>query len=89
MMTPTILRDPESTKRLLDTIIDSPNGKRSMSRLARTCKAMCEPALNTLWRELDSLVPLIGMFPSQFLKRWKKPGMGFVSLHVHPTCPPC
>jgi hypothetical protein len=77
-MTPAILRDPDTVKRLLETILDSPNGKRSLSRLARTCKAMCEPALNMLWKELDSLVPLIGLFPSHLLKRWKKPGMGFV-----------
>ncbi|KAL4070775.1 hypothetical protein J3A83DRAFT_4358872 [Scleroderma citrinum] len=75
-MFPTILRDPDAAKKLLDTIIDSPNGRRSLSRLARTCKAMCEPALNVLWKELDSLLPLIGLFPNNLLKRARRPGLG-------------
>lgn len=75
-MLPTILRDPDAAQKLLDTIIDSPAGRRSISRLARTCKAMCEPALNVLWREMDSLLPLIGLFPSNLLKRARRPGLG-------------
>ncbi|KAH7885963.1 hypothetical protein F5I97DRAFT_2024520 [Phlebopus sp. FC_14] len=75
-MFPTILRDPDAAKKLLDTIIDSPSGRRSMSRLARTCRAMCEPALNVLWRELDSLLPLIALFPNHIMKRARRPGLG-------------
>ncbi|KAG7098977.1 hypothetical protein E1B28_000864 [Marasmius oreades] len=73
---PAILRDPEATKKLLDTISESPGGKRSLSRLARTCKGFSEPALNTLWRELDSLVPVVGVFPTVLLKKVRKPGLG-------------
>ncbi|KZT30748.1 hypothetical protein NEOLEDRAFT_1126367 [Neolentinus lepideus HHB14362 ss-1] len=72
----TILRDPDATKALLETILDSPGGKRSLSRLARTCKGICETALNVLWRELDSLVPLIGLFPNHLLRRTRRPGLG-------------
>ncbi|KAG1749801.1 uncharacterized protein EDB91DRAFT_1308639 [Suillus paluster] len=75
-MIPTILRDPDAAKKLFETIIDSPNGRRSMSRLARTCRAMCEPALNVLWRELDSLLPIISLFPNTLMKRARRPGLG-------------
>ncbi|KAF9269998.1 hypothetical protein L218DRAFT_913905 [Marasmius fiardii PR-910] len=73
---PVILRDPEATQKLLDIILDSPGGRRSLSRLARTCKGLSEPALDTLWRELDSLVPAVGLFPALLLKKAKKPGLG-------------
>ena len=78
-MFPLILRDPEATNKLLEAVLESPNGKRSLSRLARTCRALSEPALNILWRDLDSLVPIIGLFPGQLLKKAKKPGLGLVS----------
>ncbi|KAK7468686.1 proteasome regulatory particle subunit [Stygiomarasmius scandens] len=75
-MFPIILREPEVTQKLLEAILESPGGKRSLSRIARTCKAFKEPALDVLWRELDSLIPIIGLFPSSLLKRPKKPGLG-------------
>jgi hypothetical protein len=78
-MFPTILRSADATAKLLDVIVESPNGRRSLSRLSRTCKAFKEPCLNVLWRELDSLIPLIGLFPSKLLRRSKKPGLGLVS----------
>lgn len=71
-----ILRDPDATKKLLETILDMPGGRRSLSRLARTCKGICEAALNVLWKELDSLVPLIGLFPNHLLRRTRRPGLG-------------
>ncbi|TFK56584.1 hypothetical protein OE88DRAFT_1715576 [Heliocybe sulcata] len=71
-----ILRDPEATQKLLETILDAPGGRRSLSRLARTCKGMCEAALGVLWKELDSLVPLIGLFPNHLLRRTRRPGLG-------------
>jgi len=77
-MYPTILRDADVTQKLLDAIIDAPAGRRSVSRLARTCKAFCEPALNVLWRELDSLIPIIALFPAHLLKRVRRPGLGLV-----------
>ncbi|KAI6118977.1 hypothetical protein EV401DRAFT_2057427 [Pisolithus croceorrhizus] len=80
----TILRDPDAAKKLLDTIADSPTGRRSISRLARTCKAICEPALDVLWRELDSLLPLVALFPNNLLKRTRRPGLGLASHSSHP-----
>ncbi|KAG6846730.1 hypothetical protein H0H87_005931 [Tephrocybe sp. NHM501043] len=77
-MRPVILRDPEATNKLFEAILDAPNGKRMLSRVARTCRAMCEPALNILWRDLDSLVPILWQFPGHLLKKARKPGMGFV-----------
>ncbi|KAI6136475.1 hypothetical protein F5141DRAFT_1185437 [Pisolithus sp. B1] len=80
----TILRDPDAAKKLLDAIADSPTGRRSISRLARTCKAICEPALDVLWRELDSLLPLVALFPNNLLKRTRRPGLGLASHSSHP-----
>lgn len=84
IMHPTILRDPEATRKLLEIILELPNGRRAVSRLARTCRALSDPALNVLWRDLDSLVPIIGLFPGHLLKRARKPGMGLVSCHPPP-----
>ncbi|KAJ7193361.1 hypothetical protein GGX14DRAFT_589290 [Mycena pura] len=67
---------PEAAQKILEAILDSPNGRRGLSRLARTCRAWLEPALDVLWRELDSLAPLIGLFPPHLLKKTKKPGLG-------------
>jgi hypothetical protein len=79
-----ILRDAETTKKLLEAILDSSNGKRSLSRLARVCHALCEPALDVLWRELDSIVPILGLFPASVLKKARRPGLGFVSSRMRP-----
>ena len=78
-MVPIILRDAEVTKRLLECILESPGGRKVLARLARTCKAFKEPALDMLWRDLDSFVPLASAFPNALMKRAKKPAMGFVS----------
>lgn len=79
-MFPHILRDPDATGKLLEAILDSPNGKRTLSRLARTCRALSDPALAILWRELDSLIPLIGLFPPSIQRKARKPGMGLVRI---------
>ncbi|KAG6862181.1 hypothetical protein C0995_004263 [Termitomyces sp. Mi166 len=76
-MQPIILRDPDATNKLFEAILDAPNGRRMLSRLARTCRTLCEPALNILWRDLDSLVPILWQFPGHLLKKARKPGMGF------------
>ncbi|KAI0660318.1 hypothetical protein C8Q70DRAFT_1044341 [Cubamyces menziesii] len=75
-MFPAILRDADVTQKLLEAILETPGGRRSVSRLARTCKAFKEPALNVLWRDLDSLTPLLGLFPSTILRRARRPGLG-------------
>lgn len=79
-MGPIILRDQDATAKLLEYILESPGGRRSLSRLARTCKAFKEPALNVLWRDLDSLNPLLALFPTNLLRRARRPGLGFVSI---------
>ncbi|CAL1695167.1 unnamed protein product [Somion occarium] len=75
-MFPVILKDADATAKLLEYILESPNGRRSLSRLARTCKAFKEPALNVLWRDLDSFVPLLALFPNSLLRRARRPGLG-------------
>ena len=67
--------------------MESANGKRSLSRFARTCKAFCDPALDVLWRELESLVPIIGLFPNDIMKKARKPGIGLVGqILAYLTC---
>lgn len=73
-----ILKDADVTAKLLEFIMDSPNGRRSLARLARTCKAFKDPALNMLWRDLDSLVPLLSLFPNGLMRRTRRPGLGLV-----------
>lgn len=77
-MAPIILRDADATAKLLEFILETPNGKRSLGRLARTCKAFKEPVLNVLWRDLDSFVPLLALFPNSLLRRARRPGLGLV-----------
>ncbi|KAJ3556058.1 hypothetical protein NM688_g2234 [Phlebia brevispora] len=77
-MAPIILRDPEAMQRMLEAILESPGGKRSLCRLARTCKAFKEPALDLLWRDLDTFVPLLTLFPSGLMKRARRPALGLV-----------
>lgn len=60
----------------MECVLDSPNGKRTLSRLTRVSKALVEPGLGLLWKELDNLVPLISLFPNQLFKRAKRPGLG-------------
>ncbi|KAH9948173.1 hypothetical protein B0H21DRAFT_734928 [Amylocystis lapponica] len=75
-MYPPILRDADATSKLLEAVIDVPAGRRVLARIARTCKAFKEPALDLLWKDLDSLSPLIALFPNTLLKRARRPGLG-------------
>ncbi|KAI0785092.1 hypothetical protein C8Q75DRAFT_829539 [Abortiporus biennis] len=75
-MQPIILRDEKATRILLEWILEMPNGRRSLSRLARTCKAFKEPVLNILWKDLDSFLPLLSLFPTHLMRRSKRPGLG-------------
>ena len=77
-MSPSVLRDVEATRKLLEIIQDTPSGSRTVARLARTCKAFNEPAKDVLWNELDSFLPLIGLFPAYIMKRARRPGLGLV-----------
>ncbi|KAJ6520075.1 hypothetical protein C8R45DRAFT_953782 [Mycena sanguinolenta] len=74
-----ILDSPEATQKVLEAILESANGRRSLSRLARTCRAWLDPALSVLWRELDSLQPLLGLFPAHLLKKTRRPGLGLTT----------
>ena len=87
-MSPSVLRDVEATRKLLEVIHDTPNGSRTVARLARTCKAFNEPAMDVLWNELDSFLPLIGLFPAYIMKRARRPGLGLVR-PVSPYYTPC
>jgi hypothetical protein len=79
-MSPPVLRDVEATTRLLEIIQGTPNGSKTVARLARTCRAFNEPAMDVLWSELDSFLPLIGLFPAYIMKRARRPGLGLVRL---------
>ncbi|KAI0308288.1 hypothetical protein B0F90DRAFT_1681661 [Multifurca ochricompacta] len=73
---PGLIRDPEVTYKLMEYVLDNPNGKRTLSRLLRVSTALVEPGLGLLWKELDNLVPLISLFPNHLFKRAKRPGLG-------------
>ncbi|KIY69134.1 hypothetical protein CYLTODRAFT_350093 [Cylindrobasidium torrendii FP15055 ss-10] len=73
---PFILRSSSATRYLLEVIAETSHGKRTLARLARTCKALKEPCLDVLWREMDSIVPLVGLFPDDILKKARRPGLG-------------
>ncbi|KAL5535752.1 hypothetical protein ACEPAF_3846 [Sanghuangporus sanghuang] len=75
-----LLKDPELTRYLLDFILDAPGGRRTVSRISRTCKVISEMALNSLWKELDSLLPLLSLMPGHLFKRARRPGQGFEKL---------
>ena len=42
---------------------DDPLSASSLTRLARTCKAFQDPALDILWHSQDSLAPLLKCLP--------------------------
>lgn len=37
------------------------SNRQTMSRFARVCRAFADPALQSLWRTLDSIKPLLGL----------------------------
>lgn len=78
-----LLSDPELARFVLQYILETQNGRRSVSRLARTCRALSETALNILWKDLDSIQPLVALFPRSLFKRARRPALGFVSLATH------
>jgi hypothetical protein len=50
-----------------DLLPDSPKSTQTRKELlsaAKACKAFVEPALNSLWRVLPSLLPLLLLLPS-------------------------
>lgn len=77
-MSPPIFRDTEAIKKLLKIVHDTPGGGQTVARLARTCKVFKEPALDILWSELGSLLPLIRLFPEYIMKRARRPELGLV-----------
>ena len=77
-MSSSMLRDAEATRKLLEVIKDTPSGSRTLAWLARTCKSFNEPAMDVLWNELDSFLPLIGLFPGYIMKRARRPVLGLV-----------
>lgn len=77
-----LLRNRELLNTVLEFVLDTPSGRRSVSRLARTCRAFSDPCLSALWKELDSLLPLISLLPNELFKRPKRPGLGFVSRRI-------
>ncbi|KAF9650326.1 hypothetical protein BDM02DRAFT_3093348 [Thelephora ganbajun] len=81
-MSPSVLRDVEATRKLLEIIRNTPNGSKTVARLARTCKTFNEPAMDVLWNELDSFLPLIGLFPGYIMKRARRPGLGLAKMPV-------
>ena len=60
-------------REILTTIIhflveDAKRGARQVLPLLKTCKALYEPALDVLWRDLDILAPLVMCLPGDVWK---------------------
>ena len=43
-------------------------GRKALARFAQTCSRLREPALDALWYDLDSLIPLIQCMPRDLWK---------------------
>ncbi|GBE84696.1 hypothetical protein BKA93DRAFT_216010 [Sparassis latifolia] len=39
------------------------SGKCELARIARTCRAICEPSLDIIWEDMDELCPLFKLLP--------------------------
>jgi len=63
---------------LLDFILETAGGRSSIARLARTCKAISDPALDVLWKHIDGLTPLLRLMPSNLFRVTRRL-RGFVS----------
>ncbi|KAJ7605660.1 hypothetical protein FB45DRAFT_1141058 [Roridomyces roridus] len=67
---------PELTSTIFKQLGDRPDGAwEALCALARTCRAFSEPALDLLWKEQASLVPLLKCLPSG---TWQDDGEVFV-----------
>jgi hypothetical protein len=63
------LKVPEILKIVLEDIyFNSDTPQHDTLALALTCKDFLEPALNTLWSYLPSILPLIKCFPTDAVK---------------------
>ncbi|KAJ7137441.1 hypothetical protein C8R43DRAFT_1109946 [Mycena crocata] len=59
-----------------------PCGQRALSRLAVTCRAFMDAALDLLWRNQNSLVPLLGCLPNF----WQETELGKLACTPNLTC---
>jgi hypothetical protein len=59
---------------------DANRGARRVLSLLKTCKALYEPALDILWRDLDILAPLVMCLPGDV---WKIKNKLIVSISLH------
>jgi hypothetical protein len=58
---------PELLDMILGHLVGSESGEMTLSRLAVTCQRFQNPALNLLWREQQSLLPLLKCLPDVWL----------------------
>ncbi|KAI0366032.1 hypothetical protein BV20DRAFT_698560 [Pilatotrama ljubarskyi] len=59
-------------------------GQRTLSALARTCKVLHEAVLPVLWNSLDSIVPLLRLFPPDTWSEIQNPDGGNVLRIIKP-----
>ncbi|KAF5350264.1 hypothetical protein D9758_007794 [Tetrapyrgos nigripes] len=48
---------------IFENVLDSCSDGHSLSRIARTCRAWNDPALDRLWKRLTCIVPLLNLIP--------------------------
>lgn len=55
---------PELVEKIAFHVLDNPDAAGTLFSLALSCRALSDIALDALWREMDSLLPLFQLFPS-------------------------
>ncbi|KAJ7137434.1 hypothetical protein C8R43DRAFT_855697, partial [Mycena crocata] len=60
---------PEVFRPVCEEMGTRPHGRGGLSCLAVTCRAFTDAALDSLWRDQNSLLPLLGCLPCF----WKEP----------------
>lgn len=57
-------------------------GKTEVYRLALTCRAFSEPALDAVWREIDSLINLIHLLPDDLWHGAENPQVSSIYFNI-------
>jgi len=58
-------------------------GVKDIARVSRVCKTFRDPALDLLWRNIDSLLPLLGLLPFECEEHGDKARLSKVISSLH------
>ncbi|KAG1805206.1 uncharacterized protein BJ212DRAFT_1486505 [Suillus subaureus] len=71
---------------LLEISYQLEDDRKSLSRLARCCKAFSDPALDVLWRRMSLFSPFIPLLPPEVLTLWVRIILGQVEYQFSAEC---